>query len=67
VSTFRKRRTGENIDPGFVRGYVLKKIIQHRESFFGLVNQIYKKEGKDKDFREEWPGLFVNKMNAPMI
>lgn len=51
-----------NIQPGFIRQKTLKRINEHRLTFISLVQKIYEQEGVNRDFSQEWNGLFRNKM-----
>lgn len=39
-----------------------KKMTAHRDRFIDLVQGIYGEQGIERDFRQEWEGLFFNKM-----
>lgn len=53
---------GRNIPAGLVRGETIKKMTAHRDRFIDLVQGIYGEQGIERDFRQEWEGLFFNKM-----
>jgi glycosyltransferase involved in cell wall biosynthesis len=52
----------KNISPEFIRKKTLEKIQQHRERFIKAIQEIYDKEGIDKNFRKEWSRVFIDKM-----
>ncbi|MBM3299848.1 MAG: hypothetical protein FJY85_07830 [Deltaproteobacteria bacterium] len=34
----------------------------HRNSFIALVNQLYRRAGVDRDFRDDWKKVYRNRM-----
>lgn len=53
-----------NLSPEYVRNCVLKKVEVHRKRFIDLVDEIYKDNGLEKCFAEEFNRLFVNKLRT---
>jgi len=51
-----------SIPPDYIRRKTLEKMKAHRERFIALIQDIYDREGINKDFRKEWEQVFVNKM-----
>ncbi|MCQ9205981.1 MAG: glycosyltransferase [Omnitrophica bacterium] len=51
-----------NIDSQYIRENTLKKIQTHREKFITKVQDIYDKENVNKDFRENFNNIFIDKM-----
>ena len=49
-------------DPAAVRNGVLKKMELFREVFIRLIQEIYDRENVKRDFRLEWPEVFVHKL-----
>lgn len=50
------------IAPEFVREKALEKVRVHRQTFFNVIEDIYKSEGVTRDFAEEWPLIYTNKL-----
>lgn len=50
-------------DPNVIRETTLNVIQQHRERFFEVINDIRLDNGVQKDIKDEWSELFVNKMS----
>jgi len=46
----------------YIRKKTLAKMKPHRERFVKLVQNIYDREGANRDFRDEWSRIFINKM-----
>ena len=53
-----------NIDPHYIRERTITKMKEHRDTFINLIQSIYDKECVKRDFREEWPRIFINKLLA---
>lgn len=51
-----------NIPPDYIRRKTLEKMKPHRERFIALIQNIYDRDGINKDFRKEWDEIFINKM-----
>lgn len=52
----------QKISPNNIRMKTLKIIGLHRKRFIDLVQQIYDKEGINKNFQNEWKKVFIDKM-----
>ena len=54
-----------NVSPDFIRQNTLEKIKSHRQRFIRLVQDIYDREGANRDFQAEWDKIFFNKLLRP--
>ncbi len=52
----------KDINPEYIRRETIKKMIEHREKFFNLVQEIYDKEMINRKFKDDWKKVFVHKM-----
>jgi glycosyltransferase involved in cell wall biosynthesis len=50
------------LSPNWIRQQTLRKVWEHRRRFVEVVQNIYDKEGADRDFAREWYAGFCNKM-----
>lgn len=50
------------IDPQFVRDETLRKVRAERERFIRFVQRIYDQEGIRRQFRDDWPKIYVNNL-----
>lgn len=53
---------GRDAQPERVRARTLEKLQPHRQRFIGLINEIYREAGAERDFRGEWDRVFINRM-----
>ncbi len=51
-----------NIDPEYIRSETIKKMIEHREKFISLIQEIYDEEIINRKFKDDWNKIFVHKM-----
>jgi len=51
-----------NIPAEYIRDKTLEKMKVHRNSFIALVNQLYRRAGVDRDFRDDWKKVYRNRM-----
>ncbi|MDD3119663.1 MAG: hypothetical protein PHQ27_10825 [Victivallales bacterium] len=49
-------------EPAAVRAAVLAKMMPFREVFVALIQDIYDRDGVERDFRREWPEVFTHKL-----
>jgi len=54
-----------NIPPDLIRGAVMERVWEHRRRLFELVQSIYRAEGIERDFAEDWPRVFRNYLLDP--
>ncbi len=57
-----KNALSKEIPQEYIRQKTLEKIQIHRNRFIDLIQSIYKKEGKNKKFEDEWDSIFFNKL-----
>jgi glycosyltransferase involved in cell wall biosynthesis len=51
-----------DISAGLIRSKTLEKIKPHRKEFIGSVQEIYRDEGVDRNFEEEWDSIFYHRL-----
>lgn len=57
-----KEMANRDIDPWYIRQRTLERMYEHRETYIRIVQDILDREQTGRDFRKEWPNVFVNKM-----
>lgn len=57
-----RKMVERNIPAEYIRKKTLEKLKAHRQRFIALVNGIYREEGMDNDFEDEWHNVFINRM-----
>jgi len=51
-----------NVPAAYIRNKTLEKFTEHRDSFVRMIQSIYDRAGVEKDFRNEFPRVFTNRM-----
>jgi glycosyltransferase involved in cell wall biosynthesis len=57
-----KQQIAANYNPDDIRNAIIEKMQLHRQTLVQLVQSIYDKEGANRDFRLEWPKVFIHKL-----
>lgn len=50
------------VAPEYIRHKTIEKMMIHRLNFISLIQGIYEQEGIDRDFSDEWKGVFFNRL-----
>jgi len=52
----------KNLSPMWIREQTLQKMKKHRKNFQALIQNIYQREGIQRDFTQEWKDIYFNKL-----